>query len=683
MIKKLGSLSFILVLITVAWYYDYDEIIFKRPQSVHYWRQSDNASFALNYYQHGLSFFQPETHNLTSDNNQSGKVISEFPLLYYAVAKLYQVFGYHEFLFRLLNSIIFLLGLYYLFKSFRHLLQDWLWAACLTLVLFTSPVIVYYANNFLTDTTALAFIFIGWYHFLRFNDDKRTSWLIKGFGFFLLAALLKITALLSAFALFGIYILSKLTGKKIFFNSFKTTILPLLGVFLVVGSWMTYAKYYNAAHESYYLSTTIFPIWNIAIEQFHQVIDKVMNVWFYQYFHPSIWLLLLFGIGGLLYKVKETKFYLASIAFLLFLGTVSFILLQFNQLTDHDYYVINLFILPVFILFCFSEMIRRVYPVFFKSYIIKTGLIALLLFNITNAKGALQERYEGWWNNHGHHNDLEDITPFLRTIGIKPNDKVISLPDISNLSLYLMNQKGWTEYVDRRYGQLPPIFYNRDENGIQHSINNGAKYLIVNGYNGLIKRPFLKKYTNFLMGIFKDIYIFDLLSTKKNFYIHKRLVKETISCDLESLTTDGKTLQSKYGNYKFSNVLARTEEASFNGKYSLKLDKSHPYGMTLLIDSVLEGESFKVSVMRKGINNLGKIVASGEFNSDLYITTENENTNDNQQGWNSLSMDFFIPKELHKKMLKIYLWNADDNPVYFDDLVIVRFKSHKLDLGRN
>ena len=681
MTKKLGSFSFIIVLLIVSLYYDYDEIIFKRPQSVHYWRQSDNASFALNYYQYGLSFLEPETHNLNSDNNKSGKVVSEFPLLYFTVANLYKIFGYHEFLYRLLNCLIFLIGLYYLFKTFRHFLQDWLWATCLTLVLFTSPVIVYYANNFLTDTTALAFIFIGWYHLIRFFDGKNTAWLIKGSVFFLLAALLKITAMLSAFALLGIFVIVKLSGK-LFASNFKKAILPLLGIFFIVVSWFAYAKYYNGLHGTYYLSTTIFPIWNLEIPEINQVVDKVMGLWFYQYFHLSIWTLLLVGIFFILYRLKETKFFLLIIPTLLLLGTISFILLQFIQFNDHDYYVINLFILPIFILFSFSEKIRRVYPAIFKSYIIKTGLIILLIFNIVNAKGELIERYEGWWNDYGYHNDLEEIEPYLRSIGIKPEDKVISLPDKSNLSLYLMNQKGWTEYVDKRYGQLLPIYYNRDENGIKQSINREAQYLIVNGLDELIRRPFLKKFTQSLKGTFRDIYIFDLNSRYKNFSLPQRLVKETIACDAEVLTLDSTALKSKRGTHKFLNIETLSQETSLSGSQCVKINDKNPFGMTLVIDSVFEGESFKVSVMRKGSNELGKIVACGENVKDLYITSEAREINSYQKGdWSSIYLEFFIPKALHKKMLKIYLWNPDERAACFDDFIIVWFKSPKLVLN--
>ena len=110
-ILKNNTLYFLLVLILVSLFYYYPKIVLKRPESVHKWRQSDCTSLALNYYQNGMNFFQPQTHNFTSDNDTSGYcATSEIPFVYYFVAILYKIFGYHDFIYRLFNTLIFYLG---------------------------------------------------------------------------------------------------------------------------------------------------------------------------------------------------------------------------------------------------------------------------------------------------------------------------------------------------------------------------------------------------------------------------------------------------------------------------------------------------------------------------------------------------------------------------------------------
>src|SRR5690606_32115901 len=109
----LRHLLFPLLLIIIAWYYSYNEIAPKRPQGVHAWRQSDAASMALNYHEHGYRFFHPETHNLTSDGGTTGYcATSEVPLLYYTVAIFYALVGEHEGIFRVLNTLLFFFGLW-------------------------------------------------------------------------------------------------------------------------------------------------------------------------------------------------------------------------------------------------------------------------------------------------------------------------------------------------------------------------------------------------------------------------------------------------------------------------------------------------------------------------------------------------------------------------------------------
>jgi hypothetical protein len=45
--RIIHNLVFLILLIGIAYYYNYHNILFKKPQSVHNWRQSDCASLTL------------------------------------------------------------------------------------------------------------------------------------------------------------------------------------------------------------------------------------------------------------------------------------------------------------------------------------------------------------------------------------------------------------------------------------------------------------------------------------------------------------------------------------------------------------------------------------------------------------------------------------------------------------
>lgn len=165
---------FIGLLLIIAALYNYQTISFKRPQSTHHWRQADCASLALMYYQNGMKFFEPQTHNLTSDNGTTGYVApSELPIFYYFIAFLYKIFGYHDFIYRIANTLIFLLGLYYLFKLFALVSSSIFWGICGSLLFFTSPVLAYYGNNFITNSSSLSFSIMGWYLFFLYRKNNK------------------------------------------------------------------------------------------------------------------------------------------------------------------------------------------------------------------------------------------------------------------------------------------------------------------------------------------------------------------------------------------------------------------------------------------------------------------------------------------------------------------------------
>ena len=160
------KILFIGILCILCLLYRYHHTLCYPPQSIHAWRQADCASLSLNYYKHGMDFFKPTVHLLASEGGKSGHAAtSEIPLFYYFVALLYHVFGPHEFLMKGMNLLIFLGGLIYLRKWFQKVLGDVFWASALSLLFFTSPLLVYYAGNYLTNASAFALGIIGFYHF--------------------------------------------------------------------------------------------------------------------------------------------------------------------------------------------------------------------------------------------------------------------------------------------------------------------------------------------------------------------------------------------------------------------------------------------------------------------------------------------------------------------------------------
>jgi hypothetical protein len=678
-IKKWRHYIFLILLVGVSLYYNYHEIVFRQPQSIHAWRQSDCASIALNYYQNGMKLFAPETHNLTSDGGSTGKCCtSEIPILYYCVAILYKIFGHHDSLFRILNTIIFFLGLFYLFKLFLYVLNDSFWAITLTLLIFTSPVLVYYGNNFLSNSSSLAFSFIGWYYFTRFVKERTLKWFFISATIFALAGAFKVTAFFSLFAIAGVLVLEALkiirfgSSSPIFRSPLKLSLSIFLSIFLV-GSWVLYAHWFNNYHDCTYFSTTIFPIWDLTQPEIVKVLHNIKVLWLDSYFHPASLLFLILCTLVVMAMVKKGNKLLNWIIFLIFLEVIFYILLQFWTFRDHDYYTIDIFILPVLILLSTFDIIKNNFLKIFNSVVVKILFVFFLLFNIYHAKQKIDERYSVL-NNYFQMEDIYKLEPYLRQIGISPNDTIISIPDISHVTLYLMNQKGWTEYTDARFNKGEKIRYNQDSLGIAKSILKGAKYMVVNGMKEIYLKPYLQPFCHNLAGKFNRVLIFDMKNPNQNFSFEQRKTKAIYSCSAENRNHENSSFIGTDGSTLFMNGETQNNQWAKRGNYSSMLTPKSPYGMTLKIQGVKVDESFTITVWRKAETESTSCIVASSTSNDFY-NSKYKVTERRDDGWEKLSMELFITEKLPGDELVVYLYNPEQSAVWFDDLEIIHFEN--------
>jgi hypothetical protein len=663
------SLIFIFALIIISLFYDYQDILLKRPQSVHHWRQSDCASLALNYYQQGMHFFQPQTHNLTSDGCKSGYVsTSEVPLLYYFIAILYKIFGYHDFIYRLVNTLIFFSGLYCLFLLLKEMLSDTFWGIALSLLFFTSPILVYYGNNFLTDSSALSFSLIGWYFFFKFIRLEKDRHYFVSMLFFLLAGSCKISAGISILSLFGIYLIELLhiyqfkNGSSIFKKKLLY-FLPFLVIFLIVGGWAIYANHYNYLHRTDYFSTTIFPIWTLDKEGISKVLDGVKVLWLNQYFNRSVLVLVSCFFIFTLAFMKKANLFLLIVSIFMFLGVSFYIILWFSTFLYHDYYTINLYILLIFAVITFFNTLKNNYEKILTSKIVKIIFLLFLLFNIWYARLKVSDRYNGLMNEYPKFKDNHVITPYLRSLGLSYLDTVVSIPDDSHATLYLMNLKGTTECYNQ----------NGDSLQISKSVQRGAKYLIINSKDYLY-RDYLQSYLYHKIGEYGQVTIFKLDSQKciMNDIQVKTKTKDSITIDAEALTSDGRYFISS-NQMKIETNHLQSNENAYSGKNSIKLTNNNPYGLMIKLKDVNQGEHFIISVYRSTSSDKGGIIASSDRDNKFYYG-DNDVRKSEKKGWQKLVSEFYVPVELPDHILAIYLWNINGGTVFFDDLKIVRIK---------
>ncbi|MBK8873445.1 MAG: hypothetical protein IPN13_05780 [Bacteroidetes bacterium] len=204
--------------------------------------------------------------------------------------------------------------------------------------------------------------------------------------------------------------------------------------------------------------------------------------------------------------MRHTNKLLLAILIFLYLGTASFAILMVRQFTNHEYYIIALFPVFFFQLLVSAEAIKK----YHKRKLIQHTLIVVVLATVVTSaittRKFLKERFSiAGAVNSGTDSYLvyHDIEPYLRSLGIRYDQEVLSYFDYSpNVTLYLMNQKGWT------------IPLGKNESSLEAVLKMKADYIIFDErYSSVTTLPEYIK--NQKIGQFKSIAIYRKSDTAK------------------------------------------------------------------------------------------------------------------------------------------------------------------------
>ena len=522
---KYHLVALVIIQLALCFLYGYHKVYDKRPFSIHQWRQTDCASFTKNYYEEGMHFFKPEIH---WQGNMQGKTVSEFPLINYTVACLWKVFGEHEYLYRFTVFTIYIIALLFLFVMVYSTSGSLVYSYFATTIITTSPVLAYYSFNFLADVPAFSFAIMSISLFFIFLKNKDQKLFVLSVLLATLAVLLKassatvlaIIGLISIVGLLGFSERLSVTGKL--FNTMLLPLISFLGSGIIICSWYYFAYTYNNENSNGVFLMETLPVWDLNNEEVTDISRSLFNEQLAVCFNKGVWFLLTIVFGWLLLNIKKLPGYL-QIAFIVsMLSFIAFIILFFQVFNFHDYYLINVLILPVIILVCFGAYLKTMHVnVFNKKLIVLCSCI--FFFNAAYCSSIVRLRNCGEdslnkmypfissqqkdFFNYLHEEysktlqPIETVTPYLRSLGIKRADKVISIPDPSfNISLYLMDQKGFTATRES---------LQADSTRINQYKGLGAEYVVLNDTH-LLRTTCLAHVNMQEIGQYKNVFIYKL-----------------------------------------------------------------------------------------------------------------------------------------------------------------------------
>ena len=442
---------------------------------VHQSAQCDRASIAQNYYYGGFKFLYPE---VNEHRCIDGIVSCEMPLSAFLSAGLYKVFSYDEFYFRLLTYLFFSLGMMALFFMFLERMGHLL-SMAFVLLIQMSPIVLFYCNNFLPDTTSLGLAFISWFLFFKLYiphpwlpEFKQTRYHILFVLCLSLSVAVKTTSLIQYLSMAALLLFSYIPYLDIKIKQRKKLLQSLTFALILPVAWFFWSRHLATHHNSQYFLMNIpeYSDW----AKYHEAWYIYLANWPTQTFsYPLIYIaVVLLFLTIFLKRFIQKELYAISI--INTIGSIAFIVIMIEQFKYHDYYILCLF--PVFAL-NWMALANAATKIKAKYWWIRLSLFALILitlnFQFNRGRINLEERYtEGnyWEQSHHRSVDLDSFRIQIQALGIDRNECVIAGFDPApNNLLYLLHLRGHRLSKDHNKERLDYIL-------------NGAhpKYLISN-----------------------------------------------------------------------------------------------------------------------------------------------------------------------------------------------------------
>jgi hypothetical protein len=375
-------------------------------------------------------------------------------------------------------------------------------AGFISMLVFTSPMFIFYGPNFLPDAPALAFTFAAWFFLYQYVKKHKNYLLWISATFFFLAISLKITTATSFIAIGAWVIFESLfikPEKRVFRFRFVQYI-PFIVSVLLAFAWYFYIDYYNGLHKADFSFRGIWPVWKMTTEQLYKILDALNKIYFKELFSPPLQYATILVWIFMLFKIKKIAPFFGFLLIVMPLGFAAILALWFQVLEGHDYYLITqmqvlVIVWAIFFIYL-KDMKLWSHPIAYFVLLVVFGLLA------NDGMMRHKARYEGWMNEGYklHFEALTEIQPYFEKWNIGTEDKVISLPDYSiNASLYYMNRKGYTDFGSD---------FSKEET-FRKRIYQGAKYLVIND-TAILTQPLIQMFTKNFVGQYRNVKVYSL-----------------------------------------------------------------------------------------------------------------------------------------------------------------------------
>lgn len=449
-----ADLLFLALLAILYTVFGLTEFVRSPPFGIHFMRQTDGLSFAMNYHLFDNSFWKPE---LLSVQWSNGQAANEFPLLYYLASLCYDAFGVSHFWLRAINLAIFTLGLIWLQRLAFLIFKNRIYSFVIGIFLISSAVVLYYSANHLPDVPAMSFALGGLYFWFKNQRSKQAGDLYCSYLLFTLAGLLKVTMMIYPIAITVVILIQNaltLTVEK--HTNFKQLFINVVISFAIVLGWNYYMLQYNIDAGSNAFLTKALPVWEYEEWFITMVWGFITEYWSVSVLPLTIWhiIIVLFLFQVIFYKHSDRQ--LAMLTAVSVLGSVAYMALFFAQFEHHDYYFVVVMPTILLILMNAFATFKNRFSDLGNSVVFKILLIVFVGIGMADSHKKLSKRFEVIPITNLH-TELEGIQETFDDLGITKEARFLVLGDFSpNGSLCFLQRKGLTFKDIQQFNVIDP-----------------------------------------------------------------------------------------------------------------------------------------------------------------------------------------------------------------------------------
>lgn len=143
---------------------------------------------------------------------------------------------------------------------------------------------------------------------------------------------------------------------------------------------------------------------------------------------------------------------------------------------------------------------------------------------------------------------------------------------------------------------------------------------------------------------------------------------DSFTCDMESLEKEGDATFFKADGQRLAHGETQTDSAARSGKYSSRAQAGKEFGLTWETSDLRPGDQIVAKVWRKSPDNAGTFIADASWGQYKEAVATGVVEGD----WVEYILKVHVPTYSGKATLKVYVWNPNPAPAYFDDFSVQR-----------